>query len=101
MKAYIQEVTVYKQTKGMDQSVVDFMAIINVKELIAEENLKSFILKLEIVANGYTYHYTNIFKMEDIDDKGDLIIGQLHMIGPFKTEDLQITAEIIYLEAVG
>ncbi|WP_054742758.1 hypothetical protein [Cellulosilyticum ruminicola] len=99
-KEYVRDVTLYKQNKGIDQDVEALMVILNVREVISEGNLRPFIVKITAIHKGYTYHYTHIFNANEVDDEGEVIVGNVYMIGPIELSKVEMNAEIAFLEAV-
>lgn len=99
-KEYVKDVTLYKQNKGIDQNVEAFMTILNVREVIPQDNLRPFIIKITVINRGYTYHYTHIFNANEVDDEGDVIVGNVYVIGPIELSKVEMHAEIAFLEAV-
>ncbi len=97
---HITDTATEAQIKGMGNTAVKLNLLVNVSELKQMPPEQRFMLSLTIVYKGYTYYYTNIYTSTDIQENGDLIIGEVTIIGPLDRGKADIKAKVIYIDNV-
>ncbi|MGL4346263.1 MAG: hypothetical protein ACRCTE_13775 [Cellulosilyticaceae bacterium] len=97
MDIIIDNITVREQIKGFGQKTSNLDLVVNIKGLIGEQETRAFILSLQMTANGYTYQYSNLYTTTDIDNEGNIIIGQVTLIGEVDESTLQTKAQITFV----
>lgn len=93
------DVTTYNQIEGFGEIISSFNLVVNIAQLADFTNRDKFILAIQVVANGNTYNYSNIYTEESIQPNGDIVIGEITIIGPLDFEAMIIRAKIVYLES--
>lgn len=87
------------QIDGMGDVTTTFSLAVNLSSILDTSITRQFILALTIVANGRIYYYTNIYSTSDIESNGNLIVGDMTVIGDVDQSNINISANITYLNA--
>lgn len=93
-----KNISTYKQIKGFGEVISTFNLIINVTDMLDIKDNRRFILSIQINANGNVYHYNNIYMVEEIQPDGDIVVGEITIIGEADLSTIDLTARVIYLE---
>lgn len=93
-----KNISTYPQIKGFGEEISTFNLMINVGDQLDLTDKRRFILALEIIANGYTYNYNNIYTAASVDAQGEIIIGEVTVIGTMDTSHFNIQAKVIYID---
>ncbi|MGL4800230.1 MAG: hypothetical protein ACRCWY_12665 [Cellulosilyticaceae bacterium] len=93
-----KNVITQSQIKGFGDILSTFNLVVHVTDILNPQDTRDFILSLQITALGNAYTYNNIYSPEDIQPDGNLIIGEISVIGPVTLDDLVINAKFIYLD---
>lgn len=105
MAIYVEidkNVRLQPQITGMGQIISTFPLQINLKQAINQTEVRQFIIYLELTCNNITYYFSNIFSAQNIDSNGNLVLGEITVIGPVDPDnpDVVVQASITYLDAL-
>lgn len=101
MEVIIKNTTLQPQIPGFGQITSTLLLMINVKGTVNPEESRQFILSMKLTINSITYYFSNIFSMESIDSEGNIIVGEITVIGYVDPvhPDMIVEARIIYLDS--